>query len=791
MDASQDFKSLQEKIQGALVGTTKSANRIANEDLSFQRTANPSVGDRLDDQTERLLSLASGLLQSAGKATDQSAPSSFDDAEDVDIQWRGIVDVIDSLLEKADTCLDEYTGLVKRKVAPVADAGSKPKKSKTNDRLDYNIRRANIVKPQNAFERRPDNFHKGPWKPLLSQKPHALVPLEESLGTFTDENETTQFKHPYETEVLKLQYPPTVYEKREPIPYLPAEDTAATWVDTYEGVLAMLEELKKAKEIAVDLEHHDFRTYNGLLSLMQISTREKDWIVDTLKPWRHQLEILNEVFADPSIVKVFHGAFMDIVWLQRDLGLYVVGLFDTFHASSALNYPGRSLAYLLQKFADFEADKKYQMADWRIRPLPDEMLYYARSDTHYLLYIYDMLRNELVEKSDPTDPEKNLVEFVLQKSKEVSLLRYEGLTADPSTGQGPRGWFNPLTKTPSAFSSEQFAVYRAVHKWRDDLARREDENPQFIMPQHVMTDIAKIMPSDPKALWSLFRESAQIVRRSVDELFAIIQKAKAEGVNGPTMVDFFRGDTMGSIASHLAATKNKASDEELPAAKELRSENSQLWGTVPLSSVWDQTSRGTAASDNVQIAVPWSNFVQGLRAAVPDTPPEPKAEKEDPDVDMLPLETSVPDTEFTLRAGRKRKVEETLETSQEFPGSGSNEDSGDDARTDAAKDVDDVEGSASKISLKGNRKQRKRDKKNANSKAKKKNGEIEIIDDEEDNEEPFDYSKAQSVLHAQRANNGPTTRTFDPYRAKMTAEGPKAARRMQHEKAGKSATFKK
>ena len=124
MDASQDFKSLQEKIQGALVGTTKSANRIANEDLSFQRTANPSVGDRLDDQTERLLSLASGLLQSAGKATDQSAPSSFDDAEDVDIQWRGIVDVIDSLLEKADTCLDEYTGLVKRKVAPVADAVS-------------------------------------------------------------------------------------------------------------------------------------------------------------------------------------------------------------------------------------------------------------------------------------------------------------------------------------------------------------------------------------------------------------------------------------------------------------------------------------------------------------------------------------------------------------------------------------------------------------------------------------------------------------------------------------------
>jgi exosome complex exonuclease RRP6 len=164
-----------------------------------------------------------------------------------------------------------------------------------------------------------------------------------------------------------LKYPNAVYQEREPTIYQPAETTSATWVDTWEGVLAMLEELKQAKEIAVDLEHHDYRTYHGLLSLMQISTRDKDWIVDTLVPWRQRLEILNEVFTDPSIVKVFHGAYMDIIWLQRDLGLYVVGLFDTYHASNALQYPAKSLAYLLKRFANFDADKKYQMADWRIR----------------------------------------------------------------------------------------------------------------------------------------------------------------------------------------------------------------------------------------------------------------------------------------------------------------------------------------------------------------------------------------------------------------------------------------
>ena len=58
---------------------------------------------------------------------------------------------------------------------------------------------------------------------------------------------------------------------------------------------------------------------------------------------------------------------MDMIWLQRDLGLYVVGLFDTYHASHALGYPKHSLASLLTRFVNFDADKKYQMADWRIR----------------------------------------------------------------------------------------------------------------------------------------------------------------------------------------------------------------------------------------------------------------------------------------------------------------------------------------------------------------------------------------------------------------------------------------
>lgn len=200
-----------------------------------------------------------------------------------------------------------------------------------------------------------------------------------------------RYKHPYETEITRYSYPQSVYTRADPIKSRPFETTTATFVDTLEGVHSMLAELRKANEIAIDLEHHDTRSYIGIVCLMQISTREKDWIIDTLKPWREELQILNEVFADPRIlkvsgqishfsellvltVKVFHGSHMDIIWLQRDLGLYVVGLFDTYHAARALGYPQASLASLLSRFVKFDADKQYQMADWRVRygyfPLP-------------------------------------------------------------------------------------------------------------------------------------------------------------------------------------------------------------------------------------------------------------------------------------------------------------------------------------------------------------------------------------------------------------------------------------
>ena len=109
--------------------------------------------------------------------------------------------------------------------------------------------------------------------------------------------------HPYRYEITHLVYPQRMFVPCTPQLPTSLEDTQATWVATIDAFQSMLSKLKQATELAVDLEHHSYRSYSGFLCLMQISDREEDWIVDLLA-LRNEVETLNEVFTDPDIVKV-------------------------------------------------------------------------------------------------------------------------------------------------------------------------------------------------------------------------------------------------------------------------------------------------------------------------------------------------------------------------------------------------------------------------------------------------------------------------------------------------------
>ncbi|KAJ6083376.1 hypothetical protein N7467_007511 [Penicillium canescens] len=750
---SAEFQPFQDKLSSALVQVTRTVGQLSSEDLNFHRTSSADVSETLDEQSERIIALTTAVLKAATTDTDIAAPT-LNDEDSVDDNWRGVVDVIDSLLEKADACLDEFTGVIKKLSPSEEEQAPVVVKKAPHFPSIYDYGPSKIPKPQLEFDRKPDNSDLGPFKPLLKSKPNAIVPLEQCLKTQKIDG-ATAYPHPYATEIRASQYPKPVYEVSPQVDYLPFESTTATFVDTLDGVKEMLEELKKANEIAIDLEHHDVHSYHGLVSLMQISTREKDWVVDTLKPWREELQMLNEVFTDPKILKVLHGATMDIIWLQRDLGLYMVGMFDTFHAASALGFPKRSLKFLLNKFVNFEADKRYQTADWRTRPLPSEMFDYARSDTHYLLYIYDCLRNDLIENSTA---EASHIDYVNERSKGEALQRYERPVYDAVHGHGPGGWYDLLWRNAGNLPKEQFAVFKAVHQWRDEVARAEDEGWQCVFPKHVLFKLATVMPLDMGTLFRTLSPVTPITKDRAHELLERIKEAKVAGATGPEW-----RDTTPPKPNVKIAEVTDLQPTDFPVAK--RFETSQFWGDVleaqeiPLPPAYALTASAEALRLSLPLP-PMPTTVSETRESLGTAPKQPAEAPK-------PKPTPAPEAEekkyFTVKdlgGPRKRKVTPINDPKQALS---------------TTADLDDTSNPDS------TEKKSKKSRKEKEKKSKK----AQTV-----NEAAFDYNAADAVLNAPSSSTAmqPKKRAFNPYAKAL--EAPSGARKTKRETPGKSLTFR-
>ena len=149
--------------------------------------------------------------------------------------------------------------------------------------------------------------------------------------------------HPYQIEIEG--WTPNSFHATAKPPIFPLElqDTPLLVVDSEDTLDLFMEHVtsRSCTELAVDVEHHSEHSYLGHTCILQVSTRAYDFILDWLALGL-KLERLNVVLTNPKVLKVFHGSNSDILWLQRDCGLYVVGLFDTYFAAKQLGQIGRA-----------------------------------------------------------------------------------------------------------------------------------------------------------------------------------------------------------------------------------------------------------------------------------------------------------------------------------------------------------------------------------------------------------------------------------------------------------------
>ncbi len=279
----------------------------------------------------------------------------------------------------------------------------------------------------------------------------------------------------------------------------------ALYLDKPTEVERFLTEISSVKELALDTEGASFHRFLDRIYLLQISTRERNAIIDPL-PIGSPAK-LGELLQNKSIEVVFHDADYDLRLLHQDYGWHVTNIFDTRVAAQLLGIKSFGLAALLEQFFDVKLDKKHQRADWSMRPLPHDMLEYAAQDTRYLLQLRDQMKNELERRGrwHWAQEEFSRLEGTRWEAEEEmeGFLRMKGA--------------RDLTR-------RELAVLREVARWRDKMAEQLDRATFRVMGNEVLFDLARQTPRNATELSSIKGMPRGMVERGGADLVAAIRR---------------------------------------------------------------------------------------------------------------------------------------------------------------------------------------------------------------------------------------------------------------------------
>ena len=310
---------------------------------------------------------------------------------------------------------------------------------------------------------------------------------------------------------------------------------APIWVDTPAGFRAMLAHLRGKPALAVDTESNSLYAYHEQVCLIQISVPGSDYLVDPLA--LRDISGLGPMLADPAVLKVLHGAEYDLSVLHRDFHFTLANLFDTMWASRILGWPAHGLAALLKIHFGISLNKKYQRANWGLRPLPPQQLDYARLDTHYLLPLHDIQAREL-------EALKRWPQARHRFSKLVQI-RWGPKAFDPD-GFWQLSGVRDLDDVGRG-------VLRELYLFRDRHARAENHPPFKVLSSKALLALSERRPRDPKDLHQVRGISRRMVGRYGRGLLATIRKGERQPLTWEERPRFNNNSHRGSNGRPSAA----------------------------------------------------------------------------------------------------------------------------------------------------------------------------------------------------------------------------------------------
>ncbi len=290
-----------------------------------------------------------------------------------------------------------------------------------------------------------------------------------------------------------------------------------------------------SRVISIDTESSGYYTYFSKVCLIQITVNSKNYIIDPLSPV--DLRLLDPIFKNPQILKIFHSAPDDIKALKRDFGYTFVNIADTMYSSKLLGLEHNSLNYLVEHYHNMKLSKTEQKSNWEKRPLDKQQLIYAALDTAYLESIWEKMSSEL-EKA-------GLLEEAISEFEKFTEEVYRG--RENSHELNWHKFPNILKFTPE----ERRTIYDILH-YREEKARRVNKAPFRIINNESISKIVSEKMEEEKLIQVFGKKEGA-------ELFKIVKNPSGpplEKVDFPKLDENITPHEMGRLR-HLQKWRDK------------------------------------------------------------------------------------------------------------------------------------------------------------------------------------------------------------------------------------------
>tara|TARA_B100002019_G_scaffold54384_1_gene46490 strand:- start:1525 stop:2391 length:867 start_codon:yes stop_codon:yes gene_type:complete len=245
--------------------------------------------------------------------------------------------------------------------------------------------------------------------------------------------------------------------------------------------------LENIKILGIDTEFDWRTTYFPVLSLLQIATKNKIFLIDYLKC--KDLKKLKNILEDQDRLIIFHSSRSDATVLNTNLSIKVNNAYDIQVGEKLITGGNiKNYASLVKKYFNFSLNKSETNSNWLKRPLSESQIKYAANDVNFLIEIF-----------------KKQIKILQKKS--LDRKAFEASNKECSLGNQDLH-ISRLKKLKNASN-----LTKEIFVWREKYASVKDIPPSYIFKDNKLRDLSKeisLKKINKKNLIKFFRDKVDL-----------------------------------------------------------------------------------------------------------------------------------------------------------------------------------------------------------------------------------------------------------------------------------------